>query len=115
MQEFCMVGGYTEDLEKPQNCQNRGVGTCSRMGVCPGQYGIRFSVLINTITGGCEHGVTKNCYLAAQLETCTGSPSFTADGWRGEPTLALCEAARKQAVWNAFNSKCLLVLYWAWH
>ena len=22
MQEFSMVGGYTEDLRKPQNCQN---------------------------------------------------------------------------------------------
>ena len=22
MQEFCMVGDYTEDLEKPHNCQN---------------------------------------------------------------------------------------------
>ena len=31
-QKFCMVGGYTEDLEKPQNCQNLGVGAC------PGQY-----------------------------------------------------------------------------
>ena len=33
MQEFSMVGGYMENLEKPQNCQNWGVGTCS------GQYG----------------------------------------------------------------------------
>ena len=32
-QEFSMVGGYTENLEKPQNCQNWGVDTCS------GQYG----------------------------------------------------------------------------
>ena len=32
-----MVGGYKEDLEKPQNCQNRGVGTC------PGQYCICFT------------------------------------------------------------------------
>ena len=36
-QEFSVVGGYKEDLEKPQNCQNRGVGTC------PGQYGICFT------------------------------------------------------------------------
>ena len=28
-QKFSMVGGYTENLEKPQNCQNWGVGTCS--------------------------------------------------------------------------------------
>ena len=33
MQKFSMVGGYTENLEKPQNCQNWGVGACS------GQYG----------------------------------------------------------------------------
>ena len=38
-QEFCMVGGYMVDLEKPQNCQNPGVGACTRMGVCLGQYG----------------------------------------------------------------------------
>ena len=31
--KFSMVGGYTENLEKPQNCQNWGVGACS------GQYG----------------------------------------------------------------------------
>ena len=37
-QEFSMVGGYTENLEKPQNCQNWGVGTCVCMGTCPGQY-----------------------------------------------------------------------------
>ena len=35
-----MVGSYTGYLDKPHNCQNRGVGTCARMGVCPGQYGI---------------------------------------------------------------------------
>ena len=28
-----MVGGYTENLEKPQNCQNWGVAACQ------GQYG----------------------------------------------------------------------------
>jgi len=38
-QEFSMVGGYTENLEKPQNCQNSGVGACSGMGTCSGQYG----------------------------------------------------------------------------
>ena len=32
-QEFSMVGGYTENLEKPQNGQNWRVGACSR------QYG----------------------------------------------------------------------------
>ena len=32
MQEFSMVGDYTEDLKKPQNCQNWGVGTCAGMG-----------------------------------------------------------------------------------
>ena len=29
----------TENLEKPQNCQNWGVGACSGMGACSGQYG----------------------------------------------------------------------------
>ena len=32
-QEFSMVGGYTGNPEKPQNCRNWGVGAC------PGQYG----------------------------------------------------------------------------
>ena len=32
-QKFSMVGGYTEDLEKTQSCQNWGVDTCT------GQYG----------------------------------------------------------------------------
>ena len=39
MQEFYVVGGYKEDLEKPQNYQNQGVGACARMGACPRQYG----------------------------------------------------------------------------
>ena len=29
MQEFSMVGSYTEDLKKSQNCQNWGVGACT--------------------------------------------------------------------------------------
>ena len=33
MREFSMVGGYMENPEKPQNCQNWGVGTYS------GHYG----------------------------------------------------------------------------
>ena len=32
-QEFCVVGVYTKDLEKPQNCQNRGVGACLELGI----------------------------------------------------------------------------------
>ena len=39
-QEFNIVGGYTENLEKPQNCQKLWVGACAGMGTCPGQYGI---------------------------------------------------------------------------
>ena len=31
-QEFSMVGGYMEDIEKPQNCN---VGACSGVGACP--------------------------------------------------------------------------------
>ena len=34
-----MVGGYTENPEKPQNCKNWGVGACMGMGACLGQYG----------------------------------------------------------------------------
>ena len=34
MQKFSMAGSYTENLKKPQNYQNWGVGAC------PGQYGI---------------------------------------------------------------------------
>ena len=40
MREFSRVGGYTENPEKPQNCQTWGVGACSGMGACSGQYGI---------------------------------------------------------------------------
>ena len=36
MQKFSMVGSCTENLEKSQNCQNWGVGTCSGMGACLG-------------------------------------------------------------------------------
>ena len=32
MQNFSMVGGQTENFEKPQNCQNLGVGVCTGMG-----------------------------------------------------------------------------------
>ena len=38
-QGFSMVGGYTGNLEKPQNCQNWRVGAWSSMGTCSGQYG----------------------------------------------------------------------------
>jgi len=34
-----MVGGYMENLKKPQNCQNWGVGACVGVGACPGQCG----------------------------------------------------------------------------
>ena len=34
-----MVGSYTENSEKPQNCQNWGVGACPGMGICLGHYG----------------------------------------------------------------------------
>ena len=48
-QEFCVVGGYTEDLEKRPNCQNQTVGACMRMGACPGQYDI--------CSKACIHGI----------------------------------------------------------
>ena len=38
-QEFNIVGGYTENPEKPLNGQNWGVGACTGMGACSGQYG----------------------------------------------------------------------------
>ena len=37
--EFSMVGGYTENLKRPQNCQNWVVGACTGIGTCLGQYG----------------------------------------------------------------------------
>ena len=37
---FSMVGGYMENLEKPQNCQNWGMGACKGMGTFSEQYGI---------------------------------------------------------------------------
>ena len=37
--EFSMVGGYTENPEKSQNGQNWGVGACTGMSACSGQYG----------------------------------------------------------------------------
>ena len=43
--EFRMVGSYTKDLKKSLNSQNWGVGACTRMGACPGQYGITSTVL----------------------------------------------------------------------
>ena len=36
---FSMVGGYMENLKKPQNYQNWGVGTSTGVGACLGQYG----------------------------------------------------------------------------
>ena len=33
-----MVGSYTEDLAKLQNCKNWGVGTCIEMGACLEHY-----------------------------------------------------------------------------
>ena len=35
MQEFCIVGDYTEDLSKPQNCQNCGMGWALALGWAP--------------------------------------------------------------------------------
>ena len=40
MQNFSMVGGYTENLEKPQSCQNWGGGRLHGCGRLSGQYGI---------------------------------------------------------------------------
>ena len=39
MREFSMVGSYTENPKKSQNCQNWGVGAYTGMGACSGQYG----------------------------------------------------------------------------
>ena len=38
-QEFSMVGGYTQNLKKPENYQNWRVGACSGVGAFSGQYG----------------------------------------------------------------------------
>ena len=57
MQEFSMVGGYTENLEKPQNCQNWGVGACS------GQYGdyMRPNTMSSRIISGVLFGCLVVC------------------------------------------------------
>ena len=39
-QEFSMVGGYTEDIEKPRLLEEGGGGVLTGMGVCPGHYGV---------------------------------------------------------------------------
>ena len=44
--KFSMVDGYTENLEKPQNHQNWGVGTCTGIVACPGQYSIYIVFLL---------------------------------------------------------------------
>ena len=38
MQNFCMVGSYTKDLTKLQNCQNLVGGTYTESGACLRQY-----------------------------------------------------------------------------
>ena len=40
-ENFSMVGGYTENPEKSQNCQNWGVGACMGMDACLEQYSIQ--------------------------------------------------------------------------
>ena len=61
-QEFSMVGGYTENPEKPQNCQNWGVAACMGMSACSGQYGT------------CP--VLKHLWLGSKLEGCERSGKF---------------------------------------
>ena len=60
MQEFSMVGGYMENPEKPQNCQNwggggGGVGACTGMGACSGQYGSEALRIAISATGCHNH------------------------------------------------------------
>ena len=81
-EEKQMVGCYTEDLEKPHNCQNRGMGTCTRMDACLGQCGIYILLSVGRILYVClgcnlttRHVRTINNvfaldYLAAQYEQC---------------------------------------------
>ena len=62
--KFILMGCYTEDLIKPQNCQNWWVGACTGMGTCLEQYG-------NTdLTGQCCLHSTVYSYTAIVLCTC---------------------------------------------
>ena len=63
-QEFRMVGGYMENLEKPQNCQNWGVGACLGMGACSGQYG-------NQTTNGAKFSQDVHLHVAQSSNSFT--------------------------------------------
>ena len=58
-QEFSMVGGYTENLEKPQNGQNWGEG--GGVGACSGQYGINPLDTENVHVYTCIIQLTHSC------------------------------------------------------
>ena len=59
MQKFSMAGSYTENLKKPQNYQNWGVGTC------PGQYG---TVILYCVIETCHFNLyTLRSYLCEWL------------------------------------------------
>ena len=53
MQDFTMVGGYTEDLKKPQYWE---VGACVGVGTCLGQYGTYIVVWCMENDQGYMHG-----------------------------------------------------------
>ena len=57
MQEFSMVGNYIEDLEKPQNCQNWGVG--ARLAIPATMASCALQPIIEV--GGASYGLAKLC------------------------------------------------------
>ena len=59
-QEFSMVGGYTENLEKPQNGQNW------RVGACLGQYG-KYNM---------NAGMPKRNYVLCVMYQTSVSPTY---------------------------------------
>ena len=54
VQEFCMMGGYMEDVAKTLNCRNCMEGEVGlEMGACSGQYGTSIYLLFESLIIGC--------------------------------------------------------------
>ena len=77
---FGMVGSYTENPEKPQNCQNWEVGTCSGMGAWLGT--IRYHQVQNTNSVNSYFvqiaitSLKKKTFFLREYNTHFHSPSF---------------------------------------
>ena len=72
-QDFCVVGVYKDDLEKPQNCQNRG------MGACPGTLWY----LLNLWDCYKEYSPLAYMYVRGTWYTCSGGSLVSGIGGRG--------------------------------